>query len=127
MYFSYLLVLWGPHIPKIEIFLLIPLMTLVNLYLQFYYCDVIITISPFFFTTVHLFIVLPLPQIRTSFYTGPDLRTVHQTSLYTRMVLKMFFFLFFSLFLFIYLILQCNKLRQHARESYQNFLICQNG
>ena len=49
MYFSNLLGSWGPHNPEIRIFLLLPLLTAVNLYLQLCHYNIIITILPFLF------------------------------------------------------------------------------
>ena len=46
------------------------LLTPVDLQLKFCHCDLIITISSFFSTTVHLFTVLPLPWAWAFFYTG---------------------------------------------------------
>ena len=48
MYISYLLVSRGSHTPDIRIFLLIPFLTPINLYLQFCHCDLIITNLPLF-------------------------------------------------------------------------------
>ena len=92
MYFNCLLLSWAPLNPIIGSFLLLPLLTVINLYLQLCHYDIKITILPSFFYDL-LFTVLPLARAWASSYPGLRLKLgmLHTTHFKMNFILKIQF------------------------------------